>query len=157
MQKPRLPTKPAKHGVAVDDVPDAVGKEQTGNQKHQGADDGSVHVVGQPGNGQTMGQKGQDKAGGNGLEKQVGVEFIHEVQTQAGGQAAESGTQGVQQGAPEEHGETGRSQEIAHEEGGEPVALGGLLLRLDHGHSLLHRRLLLTDPAAQAAVPLNAV
>ena len=85
------------------------------------------------------------------------MEFIHEVQTQAGGQAAESGTQGVQQGAPEEHGETGRSQEIAHEEGGEPVALGGLLLRLDHGHGLLHRGLLLTDPAAQAAVPLNAV
>ena len=34
----------AGHGVAVDDVPDAVGKEQhRGTRKHQGADDGSVH------------------------------------------------------------------------------------------------------------------
>ena len=102
-------------------------------------------------------KKGQDKTGSHSLEKQIGMELIHKVQAQPCGHAAEAGTQRIQHGPTEEDGEPCRRQKVRHQERGKAVGFRSLLLRLEHGHGLLHRRLLPADPAAQATVAFHAI
>ena len=138
-------------------VPDGVGKDDAGDQGHEGADDDKVAVLPQPGPGQGQGGEGGEGGAHHGFQEKVGVQPGEGGHTKADDQAAHPGAQGVPRRAAEKEGEKGGAQEVGDRHDGEGKAAAGVPSFLKQPSGLGEGRDLGAQAAAQAVIQLQLV
>ena len=139
-------------GVTEDDIPQSIGKQQSRHQQHQGADDGGINVGAHPQPGKTVCEQRHEEAGGDFLEKGVGMQLAQQVIHDPQKQAAEPGAKTVGGSSAVEDAKTAGNQNVPQQHHGEGIDLVGLFRFLQPDKGLLGIGLFGTDPAAEIVV-----
>ena len=144
-------------GITENNVPHGVGKQQTGNQRHQGADNGGIRIGTESEMVQDIGGHCHEKRGKDGGEKLVDLDLMKEPIHSAAYNAADTGAQTVGERASIEPAEARGTQHITcvKPEGRveDPVTV-----RIPEPfHGCPGSRLFIADPAAEAGITLHSV
>ena len=144
-------------GVPVDHVPQGVGEYQARHQKHHGANDDGVAVLGDPRRVQAIGQPAHKKGGGQRAEHGLDLQPVQNAADEEDHHSAETGQEGIRQGAAEKGPEACRAQKVAQKPQARGIVGDGGQHLPEHLLGPFRLRPLGAEPPGQGIEPLHGV